>query len=110
MKEHIFIYGLFRDQARNLLGDFKSLGRASVDGKIYKVNEFYPGFKPGKGKVWGEVILIDTSVLPDLDQYEGEEYKRAKIKTSTDLVCWIYEYKWEITEFKEISCGDWMLR
>lgn len=110
MNDYIFIYGLFRDQARNLLGDFKSCGRASVDGKIFKVNEFYPGFVDGIGKVWGEVLLIHNSVLPQLDEYEGEEYERVKIKTSTDLNCWIYKYKWDVSEFKEIKSGDWMLR
>ena len=42
MKEYIFVYGLFRDQARNLLGDYTTCGRANVQGTLYKVNEFYP--------------------------------------------------------------------
>lgn len=111
MKEYIFIYGLFRDQARNLLGDYTTCGRANVQGTLYKVNEFYPGFKPiGNNKIWGEVIIVDPSVMPQLDEYEGIEYNRVKVKTSTDIECWIYEYKYDISGFKQIKSGDWMLR
>ena len=108
--EKIFIYGLFRDQAKNLLGKFTSLDRHSVNGKIYKVNEFYPGFKPGSGKVWGELVEINSEVLSDLDEYEGHEYDRVKIKTNEGIECWIYQYKYDIKDFKEIKGGDWMLR
>ncbi len=109
-KEYLFVYGLFRDSARNLLGDFTYCGRAWVKGKIYKVNEFYPGFVDGDGKVWGDVYLIDPKVFPDLDEFEGHEYKRKKVRTSTDVISWIYEYKYDIKDFKEIKAGDWMLR
>lgn len=110
MSEKIFIYGLFRDQAKTLLGDFKSLGRDSVKGKIFKVNEFYPGFKPFDGKVWGEVVEVNESVIPNLDEYEGHEYDRVKIKTESGLDCWIYQYKYDVSDFKEIKTGDWYLR
>jgi gamma-glutamylcyclotransferase (GGCT)/AIG2-like uncharacterized protein YtfP len=108
--ENLFIYGLFRDQARNLLGDFKEVGRRSVRGKIYKVNEFYPGFIPGEGEVWGELISVDENVLPALDEYEGYEYDRVRIKTSDGTDCWIYQYKFDISNFKHLTKGDWMLR
>jgi len=108
--EKIFIYGLFRDQAKPLLGNYKSLGRDSVKGKMFKVNEFYPGFIPGDGKVWGDLIEIDSSVLPNLDEYEGDEYDRVKIKTNSGVDCWIYKYKYDVKDFKEIKVGDWMLR
>lgn len=111
MTTNLFIYGLFRDQAQKLLGDFKSLGRDSVSGKIYKVNEFYPGYKKGFfGKVWGEVIQIDDDIFPELDKYEGDEYERIKIKTSNKIECWIYHYKGDVSKFRKITTGDWMLR
>lgn len=108
--EKVFIYGLFRDQAKTLLGDFKSLGTKSVRGKIYKVNEFYPGYKPGTGKVWGELVEIDSSVIGQLDEYEGDEYIRTKIETNSGEECWIYQYKHDVSGFKEIKSGDWFLR
>jgi gamma-glutamylcyclotransferase (GGCT)/AIG2-like uncharacterized protein YtfP len=108
--EYVFVYGLFRDSARNLLGQFTHCGKAYVKGKLFKVNEFYPGFVPGDGKVWGDVYLISPDVFEKLDEFEGHEYFRTKIKTSTDIDCWIYQYKYETESFKEIKTGDWMLR
>lgn len=110
-KCNIFVYGLFRDQAKNLLGDVKFLGKDTVDGKIYKVNEFYPGFIRGKeGKVFGDVYEFDEINLSQLDDYEGSEYNRNKIMTSSGKECWIYEFKYDISNYELIKAGDWMLR
>jgi len=110
MKEYLFIYGLFRDSARTLLGDFTNCGRAWIPGKIFKVNEFYPGYVSGKGQVWGEVYLINPIIFPVLDEFEGDEYSRITIKTSTDIDCWVYMYKFDTSNFKQIKSGDWLLR
>jgi gamma-glutamylcyclotransferase (GGCT)/AIG2-like uncharacterized protein YtfP len=32
-----------------------------------------------------------------------------KLRTSTDVYCWVYVYK-DISEFTEIKGGDWLLR
>ena len=108
--EYIFVYGLFRDSAKSLLGATKHCGKANITGKLYKVNEFYPGWVPGDGKVWGDVYLIDPIIFEKLDDFEGTEYIRVKIRTSTDIECWIYQYKHDVSNFKEIIGGDWMLR
>ena len=111
MKEYLFVYGLFRDSGKALLGDAISCGKASIPGKLYKVNEFYPGaIIGGDDRVWGDIYLIDPSIFPTLDKYEGDEYVRKKVRSSTDLICWVYEYKYIISKFKEIIGGDWMLR
>ncbi len=110
MKEYLFVYGQFRDIAKKLLKEHVFCGRATIDGKIYKVNESYPGFVDGDGKVFGDVYLIDGSVFPDLDEFEGDEYDRVRMMTSLDIECWVYKYKYDITTFNEIKCGDWWLR
>ncbi len=109
-REYIFTYGVFREASKLLLGDSFSCGMSSVDGKIYWVNEFYPGFIRGSGKVWGDVYSIDPKVLPTLDEYEGDEYIREKIITHSDIESWIYVYIHDISNFKEIIGGDWLLR
>lgn len=108
--EFLFVYGLFRDSGNPLLeGLF--CGRSTIEGKIYFVNEFYPGFVRKDGfKTWGDIYLIDPSKFTELDEYEGDEYIRTKIKTENGVLCWIYEYKHDISGFKEIKSGDWMLR
>lgn len=110
MREKIFIYGLFRDQAKKLLNDYKSFGIHSIKGNIFKVNEFYPGLVDGYGIVFGELVEVDISVLPELDEYEGHEYERVKTKTIDGVNCWIYKYKYSVENFKQIESGDWMLR
>lgn len=110
-RDYIFVYGLFRDQAKNLLGFIEHLGKATVDGEIYKVNEFYPGFIRGrKGKVYGDVYIFNRENLPQLDEYEGDEYDRKRIMTSLGIECWIYEFKYDVSGFDLIKAGDWMLR
>jgi gamma-glutamylcyclotransferase (GGCT)/AIG2-like uncharacterized protein YtfP len=45
-----------------------------------------------------------------LDVFEGDEYVRKRTRTSTDVECWIYEFRDDVSDFKEIKGGDWMLR
>lgn len=109
--EYLFTYGLFRDSARTLLGEIILCGKASVNGKLYRVNEFYPGIVVGgKDKVWGDIYLINPSVFPELDEFEGDEYTRKKVMTSADIECWVYEYHHDVSKLKPIIGGDWMLR
>jgi gamma-glutamylcyclotransferase (GGCT)/AIG2-like uncharacterized protein YtfP len=110
-RDYIFVYGLFRDQAKKLLGETTFCGKASVVGKLYKVNEFYPGFVPDSGgKVWGDIYLFNPELLPQMDEYEGDEYIRTKIMTSSDIECWIYQYQLDTKGFEQIISGDWYLR
>ena len=111
MEEYLFVYGLFRDSANPLLGSREHLGKAYIKGTLYKVNEFYPGYiRKGNNKIWGDVYKIDPKVFPELDEYEGDEYIRTKIKVSSGQECWIYEYKDDVVDKPEIKSGDWMLR
>lgn len=110
-KDYIFVYGLFRDQAKNLLGDATHSSRTCITGKLFKVNEFYPGFiKSKSGKVWGDVYQFDSKLLKDMDEYEGDEYNRVRVLTDLGITCWVYEYKYDTTDFVEIKSGDWYLR
>jgi gamma-glutamylcyclotransferase (GGCT)/AIG2-like uncharacterized protein YtfP len=110
-KDYIFVYGLFRDQGKKVLGDATYCGRSSINGKLWKVNEFYPGFtKSNSGKVWGDIYLFNTDLLVGMDDYEGDEYNRVRVMTSSDIECWVYEYKHDISNLPEIKSGDWYLR
>lgn len=110
--DYLFTYGLFRDAGKALLGkEAVYCGKAFIKGKLYKVNEFYPGYvHSDKGKVWGDVYLFNPDNLPAMDEYEGDEYVRKQVTTSTDVKCWVYEYKYDVSKFEEIKCGDWFLR
>ena len=109
-KDYIFVYGLFRDQSKRMLGETIYCGKTTINGRLYKVNEFYPGFVSGKGKVFGDVYLFDTGLLPQMDEYEGIEYKRVRVTTASDIDCWVYEYIDDVKSCPEIKSGDWYLR
>jgi gamma-glutamylcyclotransferase (GGCT)/AIG2-like uncharacterized protein YtfP len=110
-KEYLFVYGLFRDSARPLLGEYIVCGKSSVKGQLFLVNEFYPGWiSNSKNTVWGDIFMIEPDVFSKLDEFEGSEYRRRKIKTLNDIECWIYEYIHNTDRFKEIKSGDWLLR
>jgi gamma-glutamylcyclotransferase (GGCT)/AIG2-like uncharacterized protein YtfP len=109
--EHLFVYGVFRDIGKTLLKDAKFCGKTYITGSMYQVNDFYPGFiRKGNGKVWGDVYLVNPEIFPELDDFEGPEYIRTKIITSNDIECWIYEWKDDVSNYKQIKCGDWLLR
>jgi gamma-glutamylcyclotransferase (GGCT)/AIG2-like uncharacterized protein YtfP len=109
--EYLFVYGLFRDSGKGVLGECTYCGRAFVMGKLYRVNEFYPGYVTDKNsKVWGDVYLVNSDNFQQMDEYEGDEYFRTKVRSSTDVECWVYQYKYDATKFEEIKGGDWMLR
>ena len=109
--EYLFVYGLFRDSGKRVLGECTYCGRANINGKLYRVNEFYPGYIPDeKSKVYGDVYLVNPNNFSAMDEYEGDEYFRTKVRTSTDIDCWVYQYKYDVVNFEEIKGGDWMLR
>jgi gamma-glutamylcyclotransferase (GGCT)/AIG2-like uncharacterized protein YtfP len=109
--EYLFVYGLFRDSGKRVLGECTYCGRASINGKLYKVNEFYPGYViDKKSKVYGDIYLVDPNNFSSMDEYEGDEYIRTKVISSTDIECWVYQYKYDVANFEEIKGGDWMLR
>jgi gamma-glutamylcyclotransferase (GGCT)/AIG2-like uncharacterized protein YtfP len=109
--EYLFVYGLFRDSGKRVLGECVYCGRANINGKLYRVNEFYPGYVVNeKSKVYGDIYLVDPNNFSAMDEYEGDEYFRTKVRTSTDIECWVYQYKYDVVNFEEIKGGDWMLR
>ena len=108
--EYLFAYGSFRESARNLIGDFINCGLGTIDGKIYKIDNRRPAFKPGnKGQVIGSIYMIDGKVLKKLDDYEGEDFTRERIIVN-DILCWIYIYNPTVKGKKPIEGGDWLLR
>lgn len=109
--EYIFVYGAFRDAYAELLKNSVYCDRTFVYGKIYQVNDFYPGLKRDKESiVYGDIYMIDPNIFDELDEFEGEEYTREKIWTSQGIECWVYIYKYDIEKFNQIKCGDWLLR
>jgi gamma-glutamylcyclotransferase (GGCT)/AIG2-like uncharacterized protein YtfP len=109
---YVFVYGLFRDQARKMLGeDAKLIKRTSINGIMYKVNDFYPGVVLSKkSKVWGDLFQINPNLLDKLDEWEGDEYKRDIIQTTDGIKCWAWIWIRDVKDYEIIKGGDWYLR
>ena len=109
--EYLFVYGLFRDSGKRVLGECTYCGRASINGKLYKVNEFYPGYViDKKSKVYGDIYLVDpnnlensiTSIenlINDKKNLEWRSYSEASSKGAPEAVLGKNNYLRFLTEF-----------
>jgi gamma-glutamylcyclotransferase (GGCT)/AIG2-like uncharacterized protein YtfP len=112
MSDLLFVYGTLRSEfenpfARLLRSQAELIGRATVQGSIYRV-EFYPAYKEEPaGEVHGEVYRLQSgaATLAELDDYEGEGFERVKVKTSRGEA-WIYRYRGQLAGEARLESGD----
>ena len=67
------------------ISDFEII-KIKIDGDYYNVA--VPEI--GAGPVMGAIVHIPKELMPLVDEYEGLEYKRIKIKTLTGTECIMY--------------------
>lgn len=92
--ELVFVYGSLKRGYRNeeFLYEAKSLGKAKTINKyplVINKNKFYPYLLKEEGKgyeIIGELYRVKTNDLIKLDQFEGSEFKREKIKIQKKLL------------------------
>lgn len=69
--------------------------------------------EPG-GRVRGELVTVDDRLLPELDAYEGSEYRRERMQVETDdddhAEAWVYVAREEVEVGEPIPSGDWLAR
>jgi len=114
---HLFVYGTLRrgcdNQFARLLSERgRFVYEARVPGRLYDFGS-YPGARQGEQlseSIVGEVFYLDEpdAVLATLDEYEGPEFKRAKV-TAGATDCWIYWYV-GAAQGRLIASGDWFQR
>ena len=92
--ELIFVYGSLKRGFHNegLLYNAKSLGKAKTVKKyplVITKNPHYPYLVKEEGKgyeIIGELYRVRRDELEKLDQFEGKEFKREKIKNNRNLL------------------------
>jgi len=115
----LFVYGTLRKgfahaMAKALNNRSEYIGYAWIHAQLYDLG-MYPGIvlsTQEKHKVFGDLYeLKDLSFLSDLDDYEGEQYK----KTTTKVYCkekiyqaHVYELCIPCNGFTIISSGDYI--
>lgn len=99
MVERVFVYGTLLETTvqksvigREVFGEPDVLSGFSVS-SIDIGGDCYPMIFPTeKGKVEGLVIELDEAELYRVDQYEGKEYRRAKVKLVGGIEAWVYKH------------------
>jgi gamma-glutamylcyclotransferase (GGCT)/AIG2-like uncharacterized protein YtfP len=117
---YLFAYGTlrksFRFQAKAALeNELAHIGEAIVKASLYDLGD-YPGAvrENESDEVTGDVFLIcnPNTVLPVLDAYEGDQYRRAQEKVvmqnARELEAWIYWYGESVKDKKKIGNGDYV--
>ncbi len=119
MDHPLFVYGTLRkgsgDEFASLLesaSDFVATG--CVRGSLYRIAH-YPGWvEDSDGWVQGEIRQPrdSGSLLHELDEYEGPDYRRVLRVMETDggpLQCWVYLYSRSIEGKSRVVSGDWLI-
>jgi gamma-glutamylcyclotransferase (GGCT)/AIG2-like uncharacterized protein YtfP len=127
--ENLFVYGTLRRGGGAPLSPLLSqhadlVGLGVFQGKLYDLGE-YPGVIPSTNPtdvVIGEIYALhkDNPILAILDEYEGyypgqpeqSLYLRQVVPISLGrnkrLQAWIYIYNCSVTDYKQISTGDYL--
>ena len=116
--EYVFVYGTLRQQGSNAwrMKKARFVCTASISGLLYQI-DWYPGAISSadfRQRVLGEIYEIEPADLLELDDYEGPEYQRVRIETTTadgnHLGAWFWEYQAQIPHDRIIPSGDWFSR
>lgn len=122
--ELVFVYGTLRSGASNArrMEGAKWLGVRFVRGRMYQI-DWYPGLvlDPEGDWVTGEVWEVTPDKLAELDEYEGEEYRRVRTrpawtKDSAEAFnlelepqpVWLWEWTGPVDADSRVRTGDWL--
>jgi gamma-glutamylcyclotransferase (GGCT)/AIG2-like uncharacterized protein YtfP len=128
VSDHLFVYGtLLPDRARGamreLIGQLRPLGTASLPGRLYDLGAF-PGAVLSDEvvtRVQGQVFELpaDPALLAALDAYEGFDPGRpeaslfvragrtVRLADGSTLSCWVYVYNDNPGDAPLIEGGDY---
>lgn len=117
----LFVYGTLRSEfdnryARQLAIYASLMGRASIRGRLYRLDNF-PAMRRSlaeEERVIGELFALHrpVSTLAMLDKYEGMDYSRvvtmAELEGGLSLSAFVYEWRWPLPEWRRIGSGDYL--
>ena len=114
-KARVFVYGTLRRGGSNnfRMDGCKWLGPAGVNAHLYEV-DWYPGLvlDEDAAEVVGDLYEVPNEKMPELDKFEGSEYRRvrAMVQTAEDtaMSAWIWEWNRSTEGLEPIPDGDWL--
>lgn len=115
--ERVFVYGTLRRGGSNhfRMKDPEYLSAATVRGRLYRI-DWYPALvlDAAADEITGEIHQVTSSVLEELDRFEGEEYRRVRVDVTcggdhrSPLSVWVWEWLGAVDETCRIPSGDWL--
>ena len=115
--ERIFVYGTLRRDGSNAhrLRDGHFVAPASVRGRLYRIS-WYPGIvlDPHGDPIHGELWDIPAAIMPELDAFEGPEYRRLQTAVAMHsdppqtTNAWLWEWLHPTDHLTRIPHGDWL--
>ncbi|EKD46668.1 MAG: hypothetical protein ACD_67C00122G0003 [uncultured bacterium] len=98
MSERLFVYGTLKDPkvqrkiiGRELIGEPDVLEKYAV-AQITLDDSVYPILiEAMNNNVGGLVLEVAPSDFSVLDEYEGDEYKRVRVKLRSGKLAWVYK-------------------
>ena len=109
---HLFVYGTLRPDstAWHRLRPYVAGEPVAtrVTGTLYDTGRGYPAFCRGSSAVSGWTVTLRTpaSALAELDEYEGDEYRRVRVIDSAGELCWVYLWVTSMVGMRPLS-GHW---
>lgn len=115
--DRLFVYGSLKRGAwlsHHLTDDLVEVNEASIEGVMLDLGR-YPGYRPGPGRVWGELCTVREidSVLGRLDEVEGFRgfgrpesiFRRVLVEIGGELA-WTYRLE-AAMDGPEVPGGRW---
>ena len=109
--DRLFVYGTLRpgDVAWELLRPhvIGTPVATSVLGALYDTGRGYPALRTGTDVVPGWVVTLRSpaDALVALDDYEGDQYTRARVVATDGLPCWTYLWTASMDGLRPIAGG-----
>lgn len=113
MRDRIAVYGTLKrafgvQQRLGVANRLSYVGPCRLRGDLYDLGR-YPGLAEGGGEVEAELFeVLDASVVPELDRFEGPGYERRKVELlEPQGRAWVYVLLRRPPESRRIAAGRW---
>ena len=111
--ERVFVYGTLRRGAAQgwRMDGGLWIGTGVIRGRLYRI-DWYPGLVLDRegGEVAGDVYEVALNQMNDLDDYEGDGYRRVRVRVEGDAPgeAWVWEWLGDVEPERLIPAGDWL--
>jgi gamma-glutamylcyclotransferase (GGCT)/AIG2-like uncharacterized protein YtfP len=108
----LFVYGTLAPGQvawSTLAPHARATWETTVAGRLYDTGRGYPAavFGPGTGQVAGWCCALEDAPIADLDQWEGEEYRRIVVTAADGTEAFAYHWQAPLDGLRELPRGCW---